>query len=66
MRLVGIIHRGMVSGAAQCRPGAAASTYFWVDPQEEFIDISMAQFQPSGYHPIDQDFRVTAYQAIVD
>lgn len=46
--------------------GGAASTYFWVDPQEEFIGISMAQFQPSGYHVVDQDFRVMAYQAIVD
>jgi CubicO group peptidase (beta-lactamase class C family) len=43
-----------------------ASTYFWIDPQEEFIGIQMAQFQPSGYHLIDADFRVAAYQSIVD
>jgi CubicO group peptidase (beta-lactamase class C family) len=44
----------------------AASTYFWVDPQEELIGIQMAQFQPGGFHAIANDFRVAAYQAIVD
>jgi CubicO group peptidase (beta-lactamase class C family) len=44
----------------------AAETYFWVDPQEALIGILMAQFQPSGFHPIAGDFRVAAYQAIVD
>ena len=46
--------------------GGAASTSFWIDPQEEFIGISMAQYMPNGYHLIGADFRVTAYQAIVD
>lgn len=44
----------------------AASTYFWIDPEEEFIGIQMAQFQPSGYHLIREDFRVMAYQSIID
>ena len=44
----------------------AASTYFWIDPEEEFIGINMAQFQPSGYHLIREDFRVMAYQSIID
>jgi CubicO group peptidase (beta-lactamase class C family) len=44
----------------------AASTYFWIDPKEELIGIQMAQFQPDGYYPIGQDFRVMAYQSIVD
>jgi CubicO group peptidase (beta-lactamase class C family) len=46
--------------------GGAASTYFWIDPQEGFIGVQMAQFQPNGYHQIANDFRVAAYQAIVD
>ena len=46
--------------------GGAASTYFWIDPREAFIGIQMAQFQPSGFHPIGPDFRAAAYQAIVD
>jgi CubicO group peptidase (beta-lactamase class C family) len=44
----------------------AASTYFWIDPKEELIGIQMAQFQPSGFHLIADDFRVAVYQAIVD
>jgi CubicO group peptidase (beta-lactamase class C family) len=44
----------------------AASTSCWIDPREELIGIQMAQFQPAGYHRIDQDFRVLAYQAIAD
>jgi CubicO group peptidase (beta-lactamase class C family) len=46
--------------------GGAASTDFWIDPQEELIGVQMAQFQPAGYHPIGEDFKVAAYQAIVD
>jgi CubicO group peptidase (beta-lactamase class C family) len=46
--------------------GGAASTSFWIDPQEKFIGVQMAQFQPSGFHPIGDDFEVAAYQAIVD
>jgi len=44
----------------------AADTYFWIDPKEEFIGIQMAQFQPVGYYLIAADFRVMAYQSIVD
>jgi CubicO group peptidase (beta-lactamase class C family) len=46
--------------------GGAASTDFWIDPQEEFIGVSMAQYMPGGFHLVGADFRVTAYQAIVD
>jgi CubicO group peptidase (beta-lactamase class C family) len=44
----------------------AANTYFWIDPQEELIGVLMAQFQPDGFFPVTPDFRVAAYQAIVD
>ena len=46
--------------------GGAATTSFWVDPQEELVGIQMAQFQPSGFHLIAEDFKVMAYQSIVD
>jgi CubicO group peptidase (beta-lactamase class C family) len=46
--------------------GGAASTHFWVDPQEELIGILMTQFQPSGFLPVEPDFRVAVYQAIDD
>ena len=44
----------------------AACTYFWIDPVEEFIGIQMAQFQPGGHYLVADDFRVTAYQSIID
>jgi CubicO group peptidase (beta-lactamase class C family) len=44
----------------------AASTYFWIDPAEELIGVQMAQFQPADFHLLGPDFRVLAYQAIID
>ena len=38
--------------------GGAATTSFWIDPKEELIGIQMAQFQPSGFHLITQDFKL--------
>lgn len=46
--------------------GGAASTDFWINPKEDLIGIQMAQFMPKGYHLINQDFRVAAYQSIID
>ena len=46
--------------------GGAATTSFWVDPKEELIGIQMAQFQPLGFHLIADDFKVMAYQSIID
>ena len=44
----------------------AASTYFFVDPQEELIGILMTQFMPSSYYPIRDEFKTAVYQALVD
>ena len=44
----------------------AANTYFWIDPAEDMIGILMTQFMPSGTYPISRDFRVLAYQSIMD
>ena len=46
--------------------GGAASTKFWIDPKEEMLGIFMTQFMPSGYYPVEREFRVAAYQALVD
>ena len=43
----------------------AAATYYWVDPKEELIGIFMSQFMMAMELP-NQDFRVLAYQALVD
>ena len=46
--------------------GGAASTQFWIDPEEEMLGIFMTQYMPAGYYPVAREFRVGAYQAIVD
>jgi CubicO group peptidase (beta-lactamase class C family) len=42
------------------------NTFFWVDPEEELIMILMTQFSPYLYYPVNKQFKVLTYQAIVD
>jgi CubicO group peptidase (beta-lactamase class C family) len=44
----------------------AAGTNFWVDPREEMIGILMLQVMPSNTIQASPDFRMAAYQALVD
>ncbi|MEG9861702.1 MAG: serine hydrolase domain-containing protein [Parvularculales bacterium] len=46
--------------------GGAASTYFWIDPEEELIAILMTQFMPSDYYPLRPQLQQLAYAAIDD
>ncbi len=46
--------------------GGAASTDFWVDPEEDLVGLLLLQFMPSGYYPIKPDFKVLTYQALID
>jgi len=47
------------------RWGGAASTTFWIDPQEELIAVLMTQLL-NNPHPFLSQFRVLAYQSIID
>lgn len=64
--LLDVAQRQSVGSEGEFNWGGAANTEFWIDPKEELIGILMAQFQPNGYHLITEDFRVMAYQSIVD
>ena len=46
--------------------GGAAGTRFWVDPQEALIGLFMIQIMPGEHYPIQDEFGVLAYQALVD
>ncbi|WP_322046433.1 serine hydrolase domain-containing protein [Paraburkholderia sp. J67] len=46
--------------------GGAASTFFWVDPQEELIGLFLTQLLPSSAHPIRRQLRTLVYSAITD
>jgi len=44
--------------------GGAANTNFWVDPEEGFTAVFMAQFMPANTYPAVDDFRTLVYQAL--
>lgn len=46
--------------------GGAASTYFWIDPEEELIGLLMTQFYPSNAYRIRNEFHTLVYQAIIE
>jgi CubicO group peptidase (beta-lactamase class C family) len=46
--------------------GGAASTAFFVNPQEELIMLFLTQLRPSSTYPIRRELRSTIYAAITD
>ena len=46
--------------------GGAASTYFWIDPEEDMLSIFLTQLMPSSAYPIRREMRVATYQSIID
>jgi CubicO group peptidase (beta-lactamase class C family) len=46
--------------------GGAASTAFWVDPEEQITALFMTQLLPSSTHPIRPQLKQLVYQALVD
>jgi CubicO group peptidase (beta-lactamase class C family) len=46
--------------------GGAASTFFWIDPEEELIAIFMTQLIPSSTYPVRREVRTLTYAALDD
>ncbi len=46
--------------------GGAASTAFWIDPDEDMFVVFMTQLMPSSFYPIRNELRVAAYQTLID
>jgi CubicO group peptidase (beta-lactamase class C family) len=46
--------------------GGAASTYFWIDPQEDMIVIFLTQFMPNATFNFPDQLKAIIYPAIVD
>jgi CubicO group peptidase (beta-lactamase class C family) len=44
----------------------AANTQVWIDPKEEMICLLLPQYTPGYLLPIDRQFKVIAYQALID
>ena len=43
--------------------GGAASTTFWIDPQEDLIAIFLTQLLPSSSTPVRRELRTMVYSA---
>ena len=46
--------------------GGAASTFFWIDPEEDLIGIFMTQLIPSSTYPVRREVRTMVYAALDD
>ena len=46
--------------------GGAASTAFFVNPQEDLIMLFLTQLRPSSTYPIRRELRTTIYSSIID
>jgi CubicO group peptidase (beta-lactamase class C family) len=46
--------------------GGAASTFFWIDPEEDLFVVFLTQLIPSSTYPIRRELRSRIYQAIDD
>ncbi|MFZ3033961.1 MAG: serine hydrolase domain-containing protein, partial [Parvibaculum sp.] len=46
--------------------GGAASTYFWIDPEEDIVAILMTQLYPSSTYPLRPQLGQLVYAAIGD
>jgi CubicO group peptidase (beta-lactamase class C family) len=46
--------------------GGAASTYFWIDPEEDMVAILMTQLYPSSTYPLRPQLAQLVYAAIGD
>jgi CubicO group peptidase (beta-lactamase class C family) len=55
-----------VTSAGEHHWGGAASTFFWLDPEEDLFVILLTQLMPSSTYPIRRELRQRVYQAIVD
>lgn len=55
-----------VTSAGNHSWGGAASTYFWIDPEEDLIGILMTQLMPSRAYPLRPQMQQLVYAAIED
>jgi len=61
-----IAQHGIIGSNGIYSWGGAASTVFWIDPQEELVAILLTQFMPSSYYPLRREFQIATYQAMME
>jgi CubicO group peptidase (beta-lactamase class C family) len=55
-----------IASAGEYHWGGAASTFFWLDPQEDLYVIFLTQLTPSSAYPIRRELRARIYQALTE
>jgi CubicO group peptidase (beta-lactamase class C family) len=63
--LVNAAESGLPGSAGEFGWSGAANTYYWVDPEKKLIGIFMSQFM-NNLEPVQNNFHVLAYQALLD
>ncbi|MYC07956.1 MAG: beta-lactamase family protein [Chloroflexi bacterium] len=61
-----IAQHGIIGSNGIYSWGGAASTVFWIDPQEDLVAILLTQFMPSSHYPLRREFQIATYQALVE
>jgi len=64
MQLFKSLANGMFGSDGQYFWGGAASTTFWVDPEQKITAVLMTQFMPSDKYPLREDLRALLYSGI--
>src|SRR5215467_10648957 len=62
--LLNVADSALPGSAGEFGWAGAATTHYWVDPQEALVGVVMAQSMLS-FDPLAADFRILAYQALV-
>lgn len=58
------VKAGFISSPGEYHWGGAASTFFWIDPEEDLFVVFLTQLFPSSSYPIRQELRTRIYQAL--
>jgi CubicO group peptidase (beta-lactamase class C family) len=55
-----------LTSAGEHHWGGAASTFFWIDPEEDLFVVFFTQLMPSSTYPIRRELRACVYQSLID
>ncbi len=59
------IEANFITSPGECHWGGAASTFFWLDPNEDLFVVFFTQLIPSSTYPIRRELRARVYQALI-
>ncbi|MFT7685491.1 MAG: CubicO group peptidase (beta-lactamase class C family) [Candidatus Azotimanducaceae bacterium] len=59
------VKASIVTSVGEHHWGGAASTFFWLDPEEDLWVVFFTQLIPSSTYPIRRELRTRVYQALV-